>query len=86
MTTRRLHPDLEGNQDFAHLFTIKPGHPEEANIGKQCKFNNPTCEIEQKIFTIGSLQFDWRGTLCYRVYFDGDTFGRVALPSAITIL
>lgn len=83
---KQLHHELAGNENFAHLFFVKEGHPEEMNIGKQCIYKNPTCGVErEEIFTIGSLQFDYAGRLCYRVYFEGDTFGRCANPSEIEI-
>lgn len=80
-----LHPMLKENDAFAHLFFVKQGHPEEANIGKKCIYKKPTCTIEKEIFTIGSLQFNYAGVLCYRVYFEGDELGRVAHPSVIEI-
>lgn len=80
-----LHPELQ-DECFSHLFIVNSGHKEEKNIGKHVKFINPKCIVEHEIFTIGSLQFDYKGQLCYRVYFDGDTYGRVASFDEVEIL
>lgn len=83
---KELNTELQ-NDGFKHLFYVEPGkHPEEKNIGRNCKYINPTCGVEHEMFTIGSLQFDYAGRLCYRVYFEGDTFGRVAQINEIEIL
>jgi hypothetical protein len=76
-----LHDDLARNYDgFAHLLYVDESkHPAEAaNIGKTCTFKNPRWPAERGFHTIGSLQFDYQGQLCYRVYSQefNDTFGR----------
>lgn len=81
-----LHPDLKDNENFRHLFQVNCNHPESNNIGKNCVYKNPSCEIEWESFVIGSLQFNYAGELCYRIYFKGDTFGRCVHPAEITII
>lgn len=79
-----LHPDLQSG--FDHLFKIEGNPPQAANIGKRCRYKNPVYPIHYKEFTIGSLQKDYAGRLCYRIYFDGDTFGQVAGLDEVDII
>lgn len=88
-----LHPDIANNIDaFAHLFTVDLSkHPiEAANIGKHCTFKEPKYPAYRGMFVIGSLQFDYQGILCYRVYSTdvdrNDTFGTPAGVDEIHIL
>ena len=80
----KVHPDLRG-ECFASLFdVIEPTM--QGNIGKLCRFNSPSCLIERELFRIGGVQKIYDGSLAYRVYFSGDTFGRPARPSDINII
>lgn len=83
---KQLHPELRDNTGFSHLFFVKAGvHPEEQNIGKFGRFKTADCLIKRETFVIGSLQFNFAGELCYRVYFGNDDFGTVARPQDIVI-
>ena len=80
-----IHPQLR-SKDFAPLFNGVFPAEMTANIGRRCMYLAPSCLIEHKRFTVQTVQRNWRGEFCYRVIFDGDTFGRVALPSEIRFL
>jgi hypothetical protein len=84
-----LPTDLQ-QDGFAHLFHVNLAkHPEEwANVGKTCTFVNPRWPAEQGLHTIGGLQFDYQGNLCYRVYSQeyNDNFGRCAGISEVHIV
>lgn len=83
---KKLHASLA--QGFDHLFSVNDNVSESGNIGKYCIFNNPQCTNQREnIFVIGSLQRDYTGALCYRVYREsGDDFGTVARFSDVTII
>ena len=83
---KQLHPHLSV-PEFSHLFDVPSGLAEAANIGKWCVYKDPTCGIEREnMFVIGSLQYDYAGQLCYRVYANGDQVGRVARLTEIAII
>ena len=79
MNAKQLHQDIN-IPEFDHLFKIEGTHEKENDIGKKCRFASPTCPHQELEFVIGSLQKDWKGEICYRVYTTewNDTFGTVA--------
>jgi len=84
---KKLHNDLN-NSGFNHLFELiktEEVKEMEKHIGLKCIFINVDCEIKKQIFEIGSVQRNYKNQLCYRVYFNADTFGRVAHQSEIMI-
>lgn len=76
-TISMLHPQLSG-EGFAPLFGGQFPAEMLANVGKRVRYIKPSCLVEERDFTIGGVQRDYRGVFCYRVYWDGDDFGRVA--------
>jgi len=80
-----LHPHLDV-AEFNSLFQVPAGLSEEVNIGKQAVYKTPCCIIEHFVFVVGSLQYNFAGNVCYRLYTEGDEFGRCASPEEVTIL
>lgn len=80
----KLHPDLDVFRVKGGLFDVEPG-PLDANIGRRCRFVKPCCVAEKDVFTVATVQKNWRGELCYRVVGDSDIhkFGRVASPEQV---
>jgi hypothetical protein len=60
----------------------------EQNIGRKCRFLNPTCTVENEIFTIIHLQKNWHGRVIYRGLCESDThnFGRSISPEQIEFI
>lgn len=83
MKKSKLHPSLR-IKEFNYLFDVSEPSM-ESNIGKLCKFKNPTCEVEHEVFRIAGIQKIYDGSFAYRVYSSGDTFGRPASPHKIVI-
>jgi hypothetical protein len=79
MKTTKLHKDLQ-TPSFNHLF--KGVKQKKSLIGKKVKFANWEPSMgslaKTEIWKVGSLQRDYKGDICMRVYATSfkDTFGR----------
>lgn len=55
-----------------------------------CSWDSISEEVKKgnraEIFTIGQVQTTWNGELAYRIYGEGDSFGRVAYPSDVIFI
>lgn len=88
---QQIH-EMMNNSSFDHLFgNIDAPAEMRANIGRLAKYIwEPSMGTFAKtaIFKIGSIQRNYKGDLCYRVYattYD-DTFGRVMSPDECNLL
>ena len=70
-----LHPDLQAG--FTYLFNVNRGYREWENIGRFCRWRNPSCTSEHGTFVIGHLQYTYDGKLAYRVYSVQDNWGKI---------
>lgn len=75
-TVSMLHPQLSG-EGFAPLFAGQFPAEMLANVGRRVRYIKPKCLIEEREFTIGGVQRNYCGVLCYRVYCEGNDFGRI---------
>lgn len=78
---KKLHPKLD-QPVFDHLFKVETPNKLLVDIGRNCRYKNWNPSLgsiaRTEIYTIGSIQKDYKGDLCYRVYANSynDTFGR----------
>lgn len=87
LLTPALHPKLEAFRTPGGMFDVEPCEL-DLNLGRKCRFTKPSCTDEQDVFTVCTLQKNFRGDICYRVVGDQDShrIGRVALPTEIVFI
>ncbi len=85
--THQRHPDLRA---FTGIFLDTPETKTSdltQDIGRRVRYHTPRCTVEKDyVFTIREIQRIYDGSFAYRVYFEGDTFGRPACPDQITFV
>lgn len=78
-----LHPELEPFVGNLFAPADLDDHPLQEDVGMRVRYLKPTCAVEYDTFTIGFLQRDYRGDVCYRLFQDNDSIGRVCQPTKI---